>query len=237
MRHTLLLVLFALLIVPGCSKSTADLHSAAHQGDLAVVKRLVAAGTDVNARDELGSTPLHYAANQYHAEVMKFLLESGADVNAQQNGGTTALHHAVVANGPEIARILLEHGADPSIRGSNGLTALNTAEMMNRTATVKLLKEYGAKRGSLEIGVIEPGTRAETPAGAKYKMVVYSPKGEEIEELTQYGTEVIHTPHGGTTLVTSPSSRVSPSLQRFPVGARADIVDLASGKVVFTHRY
>jgi len=237
MKHTLLFVLLTFLVSHGCSDSTGDIHSAANKGDLAAVKRLIAAGTNVNARDELGSTPLHYAANQYHTEVITFLLESGADVNAQQNGGTTALHHAVVANGPEIARILLVHGADPNIRGSNGLTARNIAEMMGRTATVKLLNEFGAKRGSLDIGVIEPGSQVEKPAGAKYKMVVYSPKGEEIEELAQYGTEVIRTPHGGTTLVTSPSSRVSPSLQRFPTGTRVEIVELSNGKVVFTYNY
>lgn len=106
-----LFLLFGFFLIAGCSDSTADLHRAAHEGDLATVKRLVASGADVNARDELESTPLHYATNQYHADVMKFLLETGADVNAQQNGDFTALHHAVVANGPEIARILLEHGA------------------------------------------------------------------------------------------------------------------------------
>jgi hypothetical protein len=236
MKH-ILPFLLGLLLVVGCSGSNAGLHRAANEGDLATVKRLIASGANVNARDERGSTPLHYAANQYHAEVIEFLLENGAQVNAQQDGGTTALHHAVVAKGPEIARILLEHGADPNIRAGNGLTALDMAEMMGRTETVKLLNEYNAKRGKVEIGVIEPGNQVEKPADAKYKMVVYSPAGKEIPELTSYGTEIIQTPSGGTTLVVSPSSRLSLELQRFPSGARADIIELSTGKVVFSKEY
>jgi hypothetical protein len=234
-----LLLLLGCCLLAGCGKSGGDLHKAAHDGDLSLVKKLVAKGSDVNARDDLGSTPLHYAANQYHMEVMKFLLEKGADVNAQQNGGTTPLGHAVFANGPEFAQLLLEKGADPSIQHSNGLTPLDDAEMLGRTATAELLRKHGAKRGGLKIGVIEPGTKAQAapPANAKYKMVVLSAKGEEISELMHYGTEIVQTPHGGTTLVTSPSSRISPSLQRFPSGARVDIIELKTKKVVFTHTY
>jgi len=237
MRASLILLLMLLSFI-GCSENSAvNLHTAAYEGDLATAKRLISGGADVNARDELGSTPLHYAANQYHAAMITFLLENGADVNAQQNGGGTALHHAVVANSPDIARILLEHGADPNIPSSNGLTALNSAEVMGRRATVKLLNEYNAEHGTLRIDVIEPGRQAEKPPAAKYKMVVYSPEGKEIEELTEYGTEIIQTPHGGTTLVTSPSSRFSLSMQRFPSGTRANIIELETGKVVYRHDY
>lgn len=38
------------------------IHGAAENGDLELVKSLLAEGADVNYLDELGKAPLHYAA-------------------------------------------------------------------------------------------------------------------------------------------------------------------------------
>ena len=37
------------------------LHSAAHEGDVAAIRRLAAEGADLEARDDAGRTPLHAA--------------------------------------------------------------------------------------------------------------------------------------------------------------------------------
>ena len=59
------------------------LHLAARFGreDLAPV--LLAAGADVNSRDERGDRPLHLAAEYGNAGVVRVLLQRGADVNAR----------------------------------------------------------------------------------------------------------------------------------------------------------
>lgn len=233
-----LLILLLSIAVFSCSRSSRnDLHHAAAKGDLNVLKRLVANGADVNSRDERGRTPLHYATNEHRADVMKFLLDNGADANAKDLDGDTPLHDAATAADPNIAQLLLEHGADPNIRGSTGETPLDIAVMLSRRETVSLLNEHDAKRAGVSFGRIEPGTRVDQPAGARCKMIVYSPEGNEVPELTQYGTELLDTPYGGTTLVTSASSRISPKLQTFPPGARTEILELGTGKVVFSYTY
>jgi ankyrin repeat protein len=93
--------------VPG-QKWNTSLHSAADSGYLMVVEKLLEAGADVGAKNEVraprrrgrpvagggahnagpgqeGDTPLHLAAQQCHLEVMKKLLAADADVGATNN--------------------------------------------------------------------------------------------------------------------------------------------------------
>ena len=70
------------------------LHSGVAGGSLEVVEALLAAGADVQARQERGFTPLMGAAARGSEEVVRALLEAGADKAATNDDGKTALDFA-----------------------------------------------------------------------------------------------------------------------------------------------
>ena len=77
--------------------SCSSLTRAAHDGDLAAVQRLLAAGHPVNGIDFLGRTALHEAAFWGHDDIISLLLRYGADVNLQDAAGLTAVDDALAS--------------------------------------------------------------------------------------------------------------------------------------------
>ena len=108
------------------------LHFAAQGGCLEVVRKLLSAGADVNAKDKEGLTPLHYAASadedENHSEcVLKLLLESGASVGAKDNCDRTPLHYAAVGDCLDHVHLLVAAGADKKARDNEGFTPYDYA--------------------------------------------------------------------------------------------------------------
>ncbi|MDH4351994.1 MAG: SDR family NAD(P)-dependent oxidoreductase [Gemmatimonadota bacterium] len=106
--------------------ASVGLHQAAAVGDLAAVRRQIAAGADLNAREPSGgSSPLITAATFGHADVARALIAAGADLDQRNNDGSTALLTAAFFCRTEIVAALLTAGADKSIRNNAGSTALD----------------------------------------------------------------------------------------------------------------
>ena len=96
--------------------SKTALHDAAERGDLDRLKAEIAAGADIEARNQgFRETALHKASIKGHAPIVRELLEANADIQAARSGGFTPLH---MAETREVAKLLLDHGADPTARSS-----------------------------------------------------------------------------------------------------------------------
>ena len=87
-----------------------SIHKAAEAGNIEAVKQHLAAGTDVDAKDMIGTTPLHLAAWEGHKEVVELLIAKGADVNAQRDDGGTPLDWAIEWGKTKTADLLRKHG-------------------------------------------------------------------------------------------------------------------------------
>lgn len=146
------LFIYAVVSLCGCSMKSApeelqkQLSSAAHRGDVAAMRELIALGADINKACCGMYPPLHAAASEGHDEATRFLLERGAKVNLRHKFDATALMEAALDNQVEIARLLICYGADVNARETFGnQTILDIAQRYNYTALIELLKERGAK--------------------------------------------------------------------------------------------
>jgi ankyrin repeat protein len=82
------------------------LKIASVQGDTTLVEALLAAGADVNARNEDDMTALHYAVSQGHPDVVRVLMLAGADPNRLDRYERSPLDYADTA---EMRALLLDH--------------------------------------------------------------------------------------------------------------------------------
>jgi len=124
---------------------TTPLHWAVYRNDAVEVKRLIAAGADVNAQNDYGSTPLSEAAVAGNAEVIDRLLKAGANVDAANADGQTALMIVARTSNVEAAKLLLKRGAKVDQRETwRNQTALMWAAAEGQPAMVRLLIKSGA---------------------------------------------------------------------------------------------
>jgi ankyrin repeat protein len=120
------------------------LHYAAAYGHNDVVELLLAANSQVNAKDSEGRTPLHVAAYNWQTDVADSLLNNGADVDTSTEGGWTPLHTAVAKDKIDMVQWLLAHKADINAKAEDGQTPLYVAARNNYVNMVKLLLANGA---------------------------------------------------------------------------------------------
>ena len=104
------------------------LHRAAKAGNLKGLEAALAAGADVNARDDKGWTALMYVVDKGYVLLVEPLLQAQADPDVRAPDGATALFMAVAHGHSEIIPLLMKAGADPTIKGPKGKTATEIAQ-------------------------------------------------------------------------------------------------------------
>ena len=138
-------VFVACLMLLALSGQAAEIHTAAHAGDLVRIEALCEQDpAQATSIDDRNCTPLHFAADGGHLAVVTFLLDHGADLESRDVDGDTPLHWAAVAGKNDVCRLLLDRGADLDARNHELFTPLLYAVRGNRHATAELLLDRGA---------------------------------------------------------------------------------------------
>ena len=155
---------------PGVGSNDPAPEGSGNMTSLAMVRKLVAHGADVNFRmtsptspgkhslDTAGATPFLAAARTADAELMRLLHGLGADPTIPTDKGTTPLMVAagVGVRAPdedagtaeevvEAVEVALQLGGDPNAIDSDGNTAMHGAAYKHASGAVRALVESGAR--------------------------------------------------------------------------------------------
>ncbi|MFC9934077.1 ankyrin repeat domain-containing protein [Glutamicibacter sp. NPDC127525] len=122
---------------------------AAKDNDVELVRELISAGGDVNAKDDLEDSAFLYAGAEGFNEILELTLENGADVKSLNRFGGTALIPASEHGHVETVKMLIEAGVPVDHVNDPGWTAMQEAVLLNdggeeQQEVVRLLLEAGA---------------------------------------------------------------------------------------------
>lgn len=153
------------------------MHTAAIDGNLDLVGKLLEYDAEIDFRDNEGKTPLFFAKD---SEMHRWFLERGAKVDIPDNNGKTVLHERTIksdlssmqellshganpnamdeskrtpilyAGNNIIRRVLLDFGADPNAKTRNGSTLLHNAVQKRNEEVIRTLLEYKADPNVLD---------------------------------------------------------------------------------------
>lgn len=122
------------------------LHLGAGSRNIEIVRLLLAAGADPNARDQVGRTPLfRIIANPTNPDLLNLLLDSGVDVNITDSLGETVLFQAAMWDDVPTVRILINHGINVTLANLEGKTAWYFTKP--ETESRRLIEEAGGGPG------------------------------------------------------------------------------------------
>ena len=108
---------------------------------VAMIRLLLKAGSNIDAQDKNGATPLHRAVRTRCAAAVKCILDAGGDPTIRNKPGSTPFHLAVQNTGRggtgseqartaqrEILQTFLERGVSPTLKDAKGKSVLEWAQ-------------------------------------------------------------------------------------------------------------
>jgi ankyrin repeat protein len=191
----------------------------------------IAAGQDVNARDQSGRTALHRAAENGHGGVTEALLKAGCNKdiqekalstpldlavrNKKESNGWTALHWAARQGHAGVAQALLKAGCNKDIQDEDGKLALEIAAYYGKDKVVGVLIGAGMAAGQ-DVNACF-GWRGKTmlmcasEGGHKKSVRALIEKGASLEAVTYADVEAMGVGMAGMAAYAGPGSASMPA--------------------------
>jgi len=116
---------------------------ASKQGELALVKRMVELGANVNELTQTGGTPLMFAVLGNHVTLARWLHKSGANINAKGSNGWSAATIAGAKGQTDMLRWLISADADINSPDVYRFTPLMRAVDNQHTNAIQVLLLLG----------------------------------------------------------------------------------------------
>jgi len=113
------------------------LMTAAHRGEREIVRLLIAAGAQPNARNAEGNNALWFACVGSHPDIIDLLAEAGIDIDNRNDSGATPLMYAASSGKAAIVERLLAKGADVALETPDGFSALDLASTIEVLALLR----------------------------------------------------------------------------------------------------
>jgi len=134
----LLAIRFLNSLPPSCGGKEGE--KASKEGEIEVIKFLIAQGCKVNYTNKTNESPIILAAQMQNVKLVEELMkEPEIDVNTRGHKGKTPLHMVAATDDHKIALVLLRHGADVHLKDTGGSTPLHIACYRGNTSIVKLI--------------------------------------------------------------------------------------------------
>ncbi|KAI1775313.1 ankyrin repeat-containing domain protein [Hypoxylon cercidicola] len=125
-----------------------NLITAARNGNVAEVTRLINEGLSIDALDLNGRSAISTAAEKSHGPVLNLLIDSKANLDRRDVNGESPLWWAARYGHEEIVRSLLAQGVDVDAADSDGQTPLSVASQKGFEEIVRSLLEKGGNPNS-----------------------------------------------------------------------------------------
>jgi thiosulfate/3-mercaptopyruvate sulfurtransferase len=129
--------------------NTTPLMHASYLGDATIVRQLIAAGAQLDARNADGGNAIWLACVGNHPDVIDILVDAGVDIDNRNDNGATSLMYAASSGKPDCIARLLARGADIRYETPDGFSAL---DLCSTIECLTLLRQAAKARSSAAAG-------------------------------------------------------------------------------------
>jgi len=167
------------------------LTRAVMMGNTEEVKKLLAAGVQIDASDMNGVQAIHRAAQYSNPEVLKVLIAAGARVDAADKAGTEPIIYAVNGDKSESVKVLLAAGAKVDAWDKNGRQSIHLATYTDHIELAKTLLAAGAKADAVDKNGDRPLHWAARHGNQEMARVLLA-AGAKVDAVDKNGDQPLH---------------------------------------------